>query len=72
MSPGVRVKEGESFERALRRFQKRCEKAGALEDLRKHGHFERPSERKKRLRTAARRKLRKLKLKQKTRKLKEK
>jgi small subunit ribosomal protein S21 len=62
--PGVRVKEGESFERALRRFKKRCEKAGVLSDLRKHQHFEKPSERKKRKRSAARRKLRKLKLKQ--------
>jgi len=62
--PGVRVKEGESFERALRRFKKRCEKAGILSDLRKHAHFEKPSERKKRKRSAAKRKLRKLKLKQ--------
>ena len=63
MSPGIRIKEGESFERALRRWKKRCEKAGVLEDLRKHSSFERPSERKKRKRTAAKRKLRKLKLK---------
>ena len=65
MSPGVRVKDGESFDRALRRFKKRCSKATTLKELRKHSHFERPSERKKRKRTAARRKLRKLKLKQK-------
>jgi len=25
--PGIRVKEGESFESALRRFKKKCEKA---------------------------------------------
>jgi small subunit ribosomal protein S21 len=61
--PGVRVKEGESFERALRRFKKRCEKAGILSDLRKHQHFEKPSERRKRKLSAARRKLRKSKLK---------
>jgi small subunit ribosomal protein S21 len=35
----------ESFERALRRFKKQCEKAGILSDLRKHRHFEKPSER---------------------------
>jgi small subunit ribosomal protein S21 len=62
--PGVRVKDGESFERALRRFKKRCEKAGILSDLRKHSHFEKPSERRKRKRSAAKRKLRKLKIKQ--------
>ena len=67
MSPGIRVKENESFERALRRWKKRCEKAGVLEDLRKHSSFERPSERKKRKRSAAKRKLRKLRLKQRRR-----
>ena len=63
VSAGIRVKEGESFERALRRFKKRCEKQGVLSNLQKHSHFEKPSERKKRKRTAAKRKLRKLRLK---------
>jgi len=54
--PGIRVKEGESFESALRRFKKKCEKAGVLSDLRKHQHFEKPSERRKRKENAARRK----------------
>ena len=53
--PGIRVKEGESFESALRRFKKKCEKAGILADLRRHQHFEKPSERRKRkLNTAMR------------------
>jgi small subunit ribosomal protein S21 len=55
--PGVRVKEGETFESALRRFKKKCEKAGILSDIRKHQHFEKPSERRKRKANAARRKL---------------
>ena len=46
----------ESFERALKRFKKKCEKAGILADLRKHRHYEKPSERKKRKMNAARRK----------------
>jgi small subunit ribosomal protein S21 len=54
--PGIRVKEGESFESALRRFKKKCEKAGVLSDLRKHQHFEKPSEKRKRKENAARRK----------------
>ena len=54
--PAVRVKEGESFESALRRFKKKCEKAGILADLRRHQHFEKPSERRKRKLNAARRK----------------
>jgi small subunit ribosomal protein S21 len=54
--PGIRVKDGESFESALRRFKKKCEKAGVLSDLRRHQHFEKPSERRKRKLNAARRK----------------
>ena len=56
--PGIRVKEGESFESALRRFKKKCEKAGVLADLRRHQHFEKPSERRKRKLNAAQRKSR--------------
>lgn len=54
--PGVIVKEGESFESALRRFKKTCEKAGILSDIRKHQHFEKPSDRRKRKMNAAKRK----------------
>jgi small subunit ribosomal protein S21 len=54
--PGIRLRENESFESALRRFKKRCEKSGVLSDLRKHQHFEKPSERRKRKLNAARRK----------------
>jgi len=57
--PAVRVKENESFESALKRFKKKCEKAGVLSDLRKRQHFEKPSERRKRKMNAARRKVRK-------------
>jgi small subunit ribosomal protein S21 len=54
--PGIRLRDNESFESALRRFKKKCEKAGVLSDLRKHQHFEKPSERRKRKLNAARRK----------------
>jgi small subunit ribosomal protein S21 len=54
----VYIAENESFDRALRRFKKKCEKAGILSDLRKHRHYEKPSERKKRKLNAARRKQR--------------
>ena len=57
--PEVIIEEGESFERALKRFKKKCEKAGILSDLRKHRHFEKPSERRKRKLNAAKRKLKK-------------
>ena len=45
-----------TFERALKRFKKKCEKAGILSDLRKHRHYEKPSERRKRKLNAAIRK----------------
>ncbi|HEU4436019.1 MAG TPA: 30S ribosomal protein S21, partial [candidate division Zixibacteria bacterium] len=55
---GVRVREDETFEKALRRFNKSCERSGILADLKKHQHFEKPSERKKRKMAAAKRKVR--------------
>ena len=56
----VRVSADESFERALRRFKKSCEKSGILADIRRHQHFEKPSERRKRKLNTAKRKVRRL------------
>ena len=56
----VYIAENEPFDRALRRFKKKCEKAGVLSDLRKRQHFEKPSERRKRKQNAAKRKARKV------------
>jgi small subunit ribosomal protein S21 len=53
---GVRIRDDESFEKALRRFNKFCEKAGILSDYKKRQHFEKPSETKKRKIAAAKRK----------------
>jgi small subunit ribosomal protein S21 len=52
----VTVKEDESFESALRRFKKQCEKAGVLSELRKREHYEKPSVRRKKKMLAARKK----------------
>ena len=57
---GVRVRDDESFESALRRFNRTCERSGILADMKKHQHFEKPSERKKRKRNASKRKGRKV------------
>ena len=54
---GVRVRENESFEKALRRFNKTCMKEGILSEIRKRQHFEKPSERRKRKINSAKRKL---------------
>lgn len=58
--PSVKVRDNESFEKALRRFTKACEKAGLMSEIRKHQHFEKPSERRKRKFNAARRKQRRM------------
>ena len=52
--PGVRVRDGESFEIAMRRFKKQCEKAGILAELRKREHHEKPSVKRKKKALAAR------------------
>jgi small subunit ribosomal protein S21 len=53
---GIKLREGESFEGALRRFKKMCEKAGVLSEIRKREHYEKPSIRKKKKAIAARKK----------------
>ncbi len=50
----VRIRDGEAFEQAFRRFKKSCEKAGILSELKKREHFEKPSVQKKKKSIAAR------------------
>jgi small subunit ribosomal protein S21 len=54
--PVVHVREEESFENALRRFKRKCEKAGILTELKKRQHFEKPSVKRKRKALQARKK----------------
>jgi len=60
--PSVKVRDGEHFERAFKRFTKACEKAGLMSEIKKHQHFEKPSERRKRKLNAAKRKMRKIQM----------
>ena len=46
--PDIRIRENESFENALKRFKKQCEKTGILSEIRKREHFEKPSLKRKR------------------------
>jgi small subunit ribosomal protein S21 len=55
--PGIVVKDNESFESALRRFKKQCEKAGVLSEIRKREHYEKPSIKRKKKALAARKRL---------------
>ncbi|KOR32779.1 30S ribosomal protein S21 [Achromatium sp. WMS3] len=51
--PNVRVKENESFEVAMRRFKRSCEKAGVLAEVRRREFYEKPTSERKRKAAAA-------------------
>ena len=44
----VRVKTDEPFEKALRRFKKKCNKEGLMQRLKEMKHYEKPSEKRRR------------------------
>ena len=44
----VKVGKGEPLERALRRFKKKMDKEGLLKEVKRHEHYEKPSQRKRR------------------------
>ena len=54
--PYVRVRESDSFENALRRFKKQCEKEGFLSEVKNREHYEKPGVKMKRKAIAARKK----------------
>ncbi|MBO8159145.1 30S ribosomal protein S21 [Thermosyntropha sp.] len=52
----VRVGKNESLDSALKRFKRNCQKAGVMQEIRKHEHYEKPSVRRKKKSEAARKK----------------
>lgn len=52
--PGIYIREGDSFEAALKKFKKQCEKAGILSEVRKREAYEKPSVKRKKKDIAAR------------------
>jgi small subunit ribosomal protein S21 len=54
--PSIRVRESDSFENALKRFKKQCEKEGILTEIKKREHYDKPSVKKKKKAIAARKK----------------
>ena len=50
----VKVGENETLESALRRFKRKCARAGVLSEVRKREHYEKPSVKKKKKSEAAR------------------
>ncbi|MEO1366397.1 MAG: 30S ribosomal protein S21, partial [Acidobacteriota bacterium] len=55
--PVVHVRDEESFENALRRFKRKCEKAGVLTELKKRQYYEKPSVKRKRKEVQGRKKM---------------
>ncbi len=55
--PVVQVRDEESFESALRRFKRKCEKSGIITELKKRQYFEKPSVKRKRKAVQARKKM---------------
>jgi small subunit ribosomal protein S21 len=55
--PGVRLKDGDNVERALKALKKQVEKAGTISELKKRQHYEKPSIRRKKKQAAARKRL---------------
>jgi small subunit ribosomal protein S21 len=54
--PSIRVRENDSFENALKKFKKQCEKEGILSEIKKREHYDKPSVKKKKKAIAARKK----------------
>ncbi len=53
----VRISEKESFETALKRFNRKIQQAGILAEARRREHFEKPSVKRKRKEATHRRKI---------------
>ena len=52
--PGIVIRDGDSFEAAIKKFKKTCEKAGILSEIRKREAYEKPSVKRKKKAVAAR------------------
>lgn len=55
--PGVKLREGDNIERALKTLKKQIEKAGTVAELKKRQHFEKPSVKRKKKLAAAKKRL---------------
>ncbi|MGE5421921.1 MAG: 30S ribosomal protein S21 [Ignavibacteriales bacterium] len=55
----VRVGKNETLDSAIKRFKRSCQKAGIMQDMRKHEHYDKPSVKRKKKAEAARKKKKK-------------
>lgn len=49
MPVGIRIRDDESIDNALRRFKRSCQSAGVITEMKKREHYEKPSEKKRRI-----------------------
>ncbi len=56
---GITVRDNENINKSLRRFKKKIEESGLLDDLRKHEFYEKPTTERKRKKGAAKARWRK-------------
>ena len=61
---GVSIKESDNINQSLRKFKKKVEESGKLDDLRKNEFYEKPTTTRKRAKGAARARLKKKLLKE--------
>ena len=52
--PKVVLKQNESVDRALRRLKKKMDKEGIIKQLKKHRHYEKPSDKRRRIKKRSR------------------
>jgi small subunit ribosomal protein S21 len=52
----IQVRQNESIDSALKRFKKALEQSGILQEYKRHTHYEKPSERRRRQKLKRRRK----------------
>lgn len=51
---GIKIRDDESLDNALRRFKRDCARSGVLQEVRKREHYEKPSVKRKKKSEAAR------------------
>ncbi len=51
--PMIKIKENESFDIALRRFKRLCEKSGVLAEIKKREFYEKPTIKRKKAKASA-------------------
>ena len=56
---GIKIRENESIEEALKRFKRECDRDGLMQEIKRREHYESPSMKRKRKAQEARRKSKK-------------